>query len=886
MPAQDTSPQGAKDLPGQSIQKMAVLFTDVVGSSKFFKSHGDVEGRQMLKRHQGLASAAVSQHGGIVVKTLGDSAMAYFMDAEEALKCAIRIQEALRKDNQQTDSGNQTHIRIGIHYGNGIVEDNDIFGNVVNMAAKVIPVVGVDEIYVSGEVHKLVHDFAHVSFELVDLSGKSEAPEGVVLYRAIWEEGVKIDPIHKILLYLKPIWNLANDDFSELWDRLFAQKDSMWGGKVENESILSDRSVAFILATVPAAMTVAQEVNGHISKALSQGEGATICPVHMIIDSGPYLGDEKVVVDGLKVNWEDIDPGEIYVSSAAYELAPNKEILSVDSEPGTKSPGALYKLVLEKDSDSTSPRLFSYHDALTQGKNRPCFYCGDRRHLAVACPSKSLPPITRALNQLGYLSFDTINKLFFDYVAGGRSDPRPAGGAKTQAGRSARLAYHAYYDLKRVFQLRFFMNIWNAKEGDWEKCKQTSVMAEEKGGDIWIGTDCLRVSKLAQAEMSLEMSLARHPTDYRPYCAMGFLNVEKQDLLTAQYYFVKALDYTKTKPQKILVLLLLCRLNDLDNHPFEAVDRVGEILGVDSRCTEAMYQDVIFKFREKQDTRAVAKLVKLIHLDRQFFVNALIDSDLAPFSELIHPVLKGLFEEVKAEALEISSKAETEYNKLEQLLGEEEIKEARSVRSNLAELSKTDGYFTYLDIIHYGKYLINVSRRSLEQRRTDLAEVLYGLNRRVRKNSVLISKYPYRSLIAMVYHKLTLVEKKIGETQEMSASDDPKEFRQAFDRPQGLSAELDEIESRLNNLKSVQVVASCFRAFVKRGLIFMSANVLFAIAIFPVFVYYLNIVMLKYRMSRIDDIWAYQKVILIVGGICALVLAFARTIKSLDKKGG
>ncbi len=150
----------------------------------------------------------------------------------------------------------------------------------------------------------------------------------------------------------------------------------------------------------------------------------------------------------------------------------------------------------------------------------------------------------------------------------------------------------------------------------------------------------------------------------------------------------------------------------------------------------------------------------------------------------------------------------------------------------------------------------------------------------------LISKYPYRSLVGIVYHKLTVVEKKISETQEMAASDDPKEFRQAFDRPQGLSAELDEIESRLNNLKSVQVMASCFRAFVKKGLIFMSANVLFAIAIFPVFVYYLNIVLLKYRMSRIDDIWAYQKVILIVGGICALVLAFARTMKGLSKKGG
>lgn len=735
MSTRDASPQPVEDHPGKSIQKMAVLFTDLAGSSEFFESPGDLAGRKMLRRHQDIASAAVNEHGGVLVKIQGDSAMAYFFNAKKALKCAIRIQQGLGKYNRKTDPQNQIRIRIGIHFGDGIVEENDVFGNVVNIAAKLIAVVDVDQIYISQEVHNLVHDLSQVRFELVDLSGKKDAPTGLTIYRTIWEEAVKVDPA-------------------------------------------------------------------------------------------------------------------------------------------------------QKDHETSSPHLFLYHDALTKGKNPPCFYCGDKRHLAVACPSKGLPEMTRALNDMGYLSFDKINSIFLDYVAEGRLGPKLDEEHKTGTDRASRLAYYAYYDLKRVFQLRFFRNVWNVHEDDWYKIKETSVTTEEKGGDIWIGTDCLRVSKLAQAEVSLETSIERHPRDYRPYCALGFLNVEKNDFLTAQYYFVKALDYTKTRPQKILVLLLLSRLYDLENHPFEAAEKIGEILRTDSRCAEAMYQDIVFKLREHESPQAIGRLIKLIQLDRQFFVNALIDPELAPFSKTIPPVLKGLFEEAKNEALQTRDKAETEFNKLKELLGEEEIKEARSLKSNIEELSRTDGYFTYLDLIHYGKSLINISRRSLEKQRTNLAEILYGLRGRTKKCLVFVGEYPYPSLVGTAYQKLKLVGTKISQTQKMASSNDSKEFRRAFDQPQGLCAELDEIESGLKNLETVQLVASCFRKFVKKSLIFLSANVLFAIAIFPVIVYYLNFVLRKYRLSAIDNIWSYQKVILILGGICALGLAFARTMKSLNNKGG
>ena len=75
------------------LQKLAVFFTDIVGSTEFFSFHGDMDGRRMLQQHQDIASSAISEYGGTLVKNLGDSAMAYFLSPEEALKSAIKIQQ-------------------------------------------------------------------------------------------------------------------------------------------------------------------------------------------------------------------------------------------------------------------------------------------------------------------------------------------------------------------------------------------------------------------------------------------------------------------------------------------------------------------------------------------------------------------------------------------------------------------------------------------------------------------------------------------------------------------------------------------------------------------------------------------------------------------------
>lgn len=174
----DYSGKHSKDF----IRKIAVLFTDIVGSTKYFKSHGDIAGREMLQRHQELSSKPISKNNGVLVKTIGDSVMAYFQDPKNAVKSAIKIQQNFKTYNDKNNAENQIHIRIGVHFGVGIVEDQDIFGNVVNLAARLVSLAGGDQIFISQDVYDLLKDLSYGNVELINVRDIKGDLKGLRVY--------------------------------------------------------------------------------------------------------------------------------------------------------------------------------------------------------------------------------------------------------------------------------------------------------------------------------------------------------------------------------------------------------------------------------------------------------------------------------------------------------------------------------------------------------------------------------------------------------------------------------------------------------------------------------------------------------------------------------
>ena len=133
----------------RSQQSITILFTDVEGSTAYWDRHGDVKGRLMVDQHNRLVFPVIRRYRGRIVKTIGDSVMAFFKDPDMAVQAAIGIQQALDARRQQ-DRKFKLKVRIGIHTGKALVEHDDVFGDAVNVAARVESSAKGDEILVSG----------------------------------------------------------------------------------------------------------------------------------------------------------------------------------------------------------------------------------------------------------------------------------------------------------------------------------------------------------------------------------------------------------------------------------------------------------------------------------------------------------------------------------------------------------------------------------------------------------------------------------------------------------------------------------------------------------------------------------------------------------------
>ncbi len=683
----------------------------------------------------------------------------------------------------------------------------------------------------------------------------------------------------KTLVYVKPDWNVAGEGFPEEWSRFLAGRNDLWGDKAEKESIQNDRSVAILTEDIEQALTVTKTVHDVLGKTK---EGAFL-PVQLIIDWGPYLAGDDMALEYLDVDWEQIQPGEIYVSPSVFKTLEKNPSLGVKSESQSHDGISFVKIVFEENGQDSTLSLFHHHDALAIGENDPCYYCGARRHLARDCPSKKLDQTTSALERLGYLSFDEINRFFNDYV----SRNTPGGTAEIDSSFDPNnpllLVHHGFYELKRVFQLSFLRRVWDDGNETWEKIRQWRARKKANGGVLWMGTDCLRVSNLAQAESFLEAAVEQDPDDFRPHCAMGFLNVERNNFLSARYHFVKALDCADTKSQKVFIRLLICRLYDVEDYASEAAETLGEILAMEPNCVEAMYQDIVYRFREGQDSEAMDRLGKLIELDRQFFINALIDPGLAPFGHLIQPFLSRVFGQAKNEATGILDEARKEYKKAKEFDDKIETEDFRAFWARVKEAAGQGSFFGYLDAIHSGRMFISLCRKNIDRRRQALFETLHGLNSRIEESRVFVKKYRYPGLVDSLRQRLMMVDKEIWETKEMAKSESASDLRKSLSLPAVLSAELDGIESKLKRLGMVQLMLVFLTTFVKRSLIFQAVIVFVAIVLFPVAVYYLNMFLPKYQISPVKNIWSYQQGILIVGGICAGLFALISTANGLDK---
>lgn len=139
-----------------SIASVAILFTDITGSTQMYEELGDVRAYQLVREHFDILIETIQAYNGTVVKTIGDAIMASFITSPAAIQSIFKVLEKFESFNAPKDFREHIHIKLGLHEGAAILvnlnDRIDYFGTTVNKAARIQGLADKEHFCLSGEV--------------------------------------------------------------------------------------------------------------------------------------------------------------------------------------------------------------------------------------------------------------------------------------------------------------------------------------------------------------------------------------------------------------------------------------------------------------------------------------------------------------------------------------------------------------------------------------------------------------------------------------------------------------------------------------------------------------------------------------------------------------
>ena len=149
----------------QTRRLAAILAADVAGYSRLMGAdeEGTLERLKALRRE--LLDPKIAEHQGRIVKTTGDGMLVEFASVVDAVRCAVEVQQAMPERNTGVAADSRIELRIGINLGDVIVEGDDLYGDGVNIAARIEALADAGGVFVSHTVHDHVRDRLPFVFE-------------------------------------------------------------------------------------------------------------------------------------------------------------------------------------------------------------------------------------------------------------------------------------------------------------------------------------------------------------------------------------------------------------------------------------------------------------------------------------------------------------------------------------------------------------------------------------------------------------------------------------------------------------------------------------------------------------------------------------------------
>ncbi len=154
--------------PGQGRIKRrlaAILAADVAGYSRLMGADEEGTLAELKAHRRALVDPKITEHRGRIVKTTGDGMLVEFASVVDALRCAVEVQRGMAERNAEVPQNKRVEFRIGIHQGDIIIDGGDIFGDGVNVAARLEGLAEPGGICVSGRVQEDAQGKLEIAFE-------------------------------------------------------------------------------------------------------------------------------------------------------------------------------------------------------------------------------------------------------------------------------------------------------------------------------------------------------------------------------------------------------------------------------------------------------------------------------------------------------------------------------------------------------------------------------------------------------------------------------------------------------------------------------------------------------------------------------------------------
>jgi tetratricopeptide (TPR) repeat protein len=451
------------------------------------------------------------------------------------------------------------------------------------------------------------------------------------------------------------------------------------------------------------------------------------------------------------------------------------------------------------------------------------------------------------------------------------------------AQNEAQIAYHAFFDLMEIYQLRFVRRVWRAEATSWNRFLGAETGQKEEGGTLWLAMDCLRVGQLEKTGHFLKVGEDKSGRDYRPYMLKGFLHLEKENYYEALYQLERARDLSNNPLQRIYTLFLIARVHEILEDYGKAEELINSIIFLEPQCAEAHYRKVALLTKMGLYDSAMSRLKNIILQQKEFFLCALIDPQLLSMQRILEPFLAGVLEESRLSATEVVQRAETAVNTLDDWLGKEEeaYKENRALVDKIRQLMAQNSYLGYTEAEDIARSLASRCRQVLVNMRACLHKIVLLYDHQIKGYELYWKAYPLKGLFKLVDPRLQQIQEKLNYAAALAGRDEAALFKRARTLVDETASELKEMLSIVHKMELIENLFRNLGRFGKRVLILEAVVLILGIAVYPVILFYVNRLYPVFEWNTFDDLWQHQKGVLFIGGIAGFLTAVALTFKDI-----